>query len=287
MAFAVWWVALTMLAGVPDAGAAPRPLYYDRSITDADLANRSPNELALMRNTVYARAGREFKTPKLREYFARQPWYHPSHGPVQLGAIDAANVRAILARERGPSAAPLRPAVFPCAEARSNGTLVNKRNEAVLVKLAGTLHWEDDYGVPGDCERHIALQCGPDLDGDGQPESIASLSWLTPLNDESCTPGHPPMNNWENAKIFLLTGHAGHWRALVPLGITINGDQQNQSREADFVRRPDGTTAIHVHELEFDGGNGCSSDVDVVSGYDHGALRRIDFIDHSPPCDGQ
>jgi hypothetical protein len=53
-----------------------------------------------MRNTIYARAGRTFKNPKLREYFGAQPWYHPMTPPKKLTAIDAANVRSIAARER-------------------------------------------------------------------------------------------------------------------------------------------------------------------------------------------
>jgi len=290
MMLVLWWVAATTLApdGGAEAPATARPLYYQRAVTDADLTGRSREELALMRNTIYARAGRRFKTPKLRDYFARQPWYHPAADPVKLGAVDSANVRAIIARERAARVAALPPIITsPCTAARSDGTLIDKRDEDALVRLAGKLPWTDDYGFPGACERRVTLTCGPDLDGDGQPESIARLAWLTPLNEERCAPGHPPQDYWENAKIFLVSGRVGRWRAVEPLGITINGDQQNEDRDATFVRRADGTGAIDLHESVFDGGNGCQWETDSLFTLRRGTLERIETVDRSPACNEQ
>ena len=48
-------IGFTLLPG--DARAEDRPLYYTRALTPADLEGRTLRELALMRNTIYARAG--------------------------------------------------------------------------------------------------------------------------------------------------------------------------------------------------------------------------------------
>src|SRR5215831_6852378 len=53
----------------------PRPLYYEREISQADLQGRTLRELTLMRNWIYARAGNPFVKPWLKEFFAKQPWY--------------------------------------------------------------------------------------------------------------------------------------------------------------------------------------------------------------------
>jgi len=63
-------------SGVPIRGVE-RPLYYTREITAKDLKKRSLSELAVMRNTIYARAGNRFRKKWLNDYFSAQPWYHP------------------------------------------------------------------------------------------------------------------------------------------------------------------------------------------------------------------
>ena len=40
-----------------------RQLYYERALTDEDLAGRTLRELSLMRNWIYARAGNPFRAP--------------------------------------------------------------------------------------------------------------------------------------------------------------------------------------------------------------------------------
>jgi hypothetical protein len=93
-------VALAVLAAgpsdvAPPAAPAARPLYYDHRIEREDLRERSVEELRVMRNTIYARAGREFKDPDLRAYFAKQPWYRPSSTPAKLSALDERNLANI------------------------------------------------------------------------------------------------------------------------------------------------------------------------------------------------
>ena len=69
--------AVTVVGAVAHSAAAdpPRALYYDRALTPADLQGRTLRELALMRNTIYARAGHPFRKKWLRDYFTAQPWY--------------------------------------------------------------------------------------------------------------------------------------------------------------------------------------------------------------------
>ena len=55
---------------------AERPLYYERTITAADLEDRTLRELSLMRNTIFARAGNPFRKKWLRDHFEAQSWYH-------------------------------------------------------------------------------------------------------------------------------------------------------------------------------------------------------------------
>jgi hypothetical protein len=79
--------------GAHAAPAGARPFYYDRAITDADLAGRSLRELEIMRNTIFARAGQPFRKKWLHEYFSALPWYK-SKGivdPQSLPAIDQKN----------------------------------------------------------------------------------------------------------------------------------------------------------------------------------------------------
>ncbi len=45
------------------------PFFMTRLVTDADLAGKSPWELRIMRNEIYARHGRGFNSTDLQEYF--------------------------------------------------------------------------------------------------------------------------------------------------------------------------------------------------------------------------
>jgi hypothetical protein len=48
-----------------------------RLLTADDLAGKSPWELKVMRNEIYARHGYIFKNTELRDYFEKQSWYKP------------------------------------------------------------------------------------------------------------------------------------------------------------------------------------------------------------------
>jgi hypothetical protein len=79
------------------AAPAPRPLYYDKAISDADLKGRTLRELALLRNTIYARAGNTFRRPWLDAHFRAQPWYQPKPAldESKITKLDRENARKI------------------------------------------------------------------------------------------------------------------------------------------------------------------------------------------------
>ena len=103
------------------------------------------------------------------------------------------------------------------------GALRDKRLEERLSALARRLAWEE-YGPPTACHRQVQLACGPDLDGDGQPESIVHISWRTLLNGRSCGTIRNDNDYWDTGVTFLISGRAASWKAVAPLGIDIEGD---------------------------------------------------------------
>jgi hypothetical protein len=97
-------LVLVVSAVTTDAAAeAPRPLYYERALTSKDLDGRTLRELALMRNTIYARAGHQFRKKWLRDYFTAQPWYKPlaKDDGTKVTALDRANAARIAQAEEG------------------------------------------------------------------------------------------------------------------------------------------------------------------------------------------
>ena len=58
-------------------------------------------ELRLLRNEVYARRGRQFRTDWLAQYFYGQPWYEPTEEfkEVELSPVERQNVETIVAYE--------------------------------------------------------------------------------------------------------------------------------------------------------------------------------------------
>ncbi len=73
-----------------------------RLLIDGDLDGRSPAELSLMRNEVFARHGYKFKNDDLQRYFASQPWYEPLFDDVgqALSDVEKKNIARIVAQER-------------------------------------------------------------------------------------------------------------------------------------------------------------------------------------------
>ncbi len=76
--------------------------FENRLVSEEMLKGLSLHELRLLRNEVYARHGRQFKTEWLSQYFWSQPWYEAREDnkePV-LSEFDRKNVETIVAYER-------------------------------------------------------------------------------------------------------------------------------------------------------------------------------------------
>lgn len=76
-------------------------LFEDKLITERMLHGLSLHELRLLRNEIYARHGRIFKTLWIQQYFGSQPWYDPKEDfkDEELTGPDKTNVETIVAYE--------------------------------------------------------------------------------------------------------------------------------------------------------------------------------------------
>jgi len=76
-------------------------LFENKTITEAMLRGLSLHELRLLRNEIYARHGRIFKTLWLQQYFGGQAWYDPNEDfkDEEVTGTDKANVETIVAYE--------------------------------------------------------------------------------------------------------------------------------------------------------------------------------------------
>ncbi|MDR0834018.1 MAG: YARHG domain-containing protein [Candidatus Symbiothrix sp.] len=71
-----------------------------RLLTESDLYGLSKAQLRILRNEIYARHGRRFKSADLQEYFSRQSWYQPLYDEVSLTNIELKNVEFIRQHEK-------------------------------------------------------------------------------------------------------------------------------------------------------------------------------------------
>ena len=76
-------------------------LFEDKLIAEGMLRGLSLHELRLLRNEIYARHGRVFKTLWLQQYFGGQAWYDPNDEfkDESLTGADKTNVETIVAYE--------------------------------------------------------------------------------------------------------------------------------------------------------------------------------------------
>jgi hypothetical protein len=66
-----------------------------RLLTEDELRGFSKTELRILRNEIYARHGRKFKSTDLQQYFLKQSWYRPLYDEVSLTDIEQRNVEFI------------------------------------------------------------------------------------------------------------------------------------------------------------------------------------------------
>ena len=84
----------------PDsANVGKYPEGSTRNLNESDLAGKSNWDLRIMRNEIFARHGRRFKSADLRNYFMSQSWYNPQFDEVQLTEIEKRNVEFLKSYE--------------------------------------------------------------------------------------------------------------------------------------------------------------------------------------------
>jgi hypothetical protein len=78
------------------------PETFQRALGPVDVHGRTPKELRLMRNEVFARYGLRFRDPTLRVHFEKQPGYRSDLSDVDafLSDIERRNVAVLLAAEQ-------------------------------------------------------------------------------------------------------------------------------------------------------------------------------------------
>jgi hypothetical protein len=284
--------------------------YYDRLLTDADFGNATVGFTRLLRNTIYAKAGRPFKDWVWREYFEQKPWYHERpEGAAKLSGIDEANLRTIKrweaklleaqAREfdstfkllvpRGPSAGGEWPPRPDC-EADARGVIADRKIEEKLVTLSTRIRWSDgkhnmfgfgyDYVSQGSLDtrgRGVRLACLPDLDGDGTPESVVAIIYPHGggPDDTGSSGGH--VDTFQ--LMFLVSGKSPGWRGVAPLAISgyQMGVEGSESASVQLIKLEDGQWGLAVRTFtEGCGDEDCSSG-EVVRRYSlkKGKLTQI------------
>lgn len=94
--------ALGEYDGDPNVPLAERnpledPTALDGALTDAQIEDLSARDLRILRNTIFARLGRPFKSEDLQAYFATKKWYAVDQGysDARLSAIDLQNIAKI------------------------------------------------------------------------------------------------------------------------------------------------------------------------------------------------
>ncbi|MCS6912472.1 MAG: YARHG domain-containing protein [Myxococcales bacterium] len=85
--------------GPRDSARSPLedPSLLDRLLTLEQLQDLSRRDLRLLRNTIYARRGRPFRSPILQQYFGDMEWYRPvaDYTDKRLTDIDRRNIKLI------------------------------------------------------------------------------------------------------------------------------------------------------------------------------------------------
>jgi hypothetical protein len=76
-------------------------LFENKLIADSMLRGLSLHELRLLRNEIYARHGRIFKTMWIQQYFGGQPWYDPKEDfkDEEISGSDKTNIETIVRYE--------------------------------------------------------------------------------------------------------------------------------------------------------------------------------------------
>ncbi|MGD8782697.1 MAG: YARHG domain-containing protein [Ignavibacteria bacterium] len=73
------------------------PNASEKILSESELLNLTSDDLAIMRNEIFASKGYEFKTDRFKSYFAEQKWYDPKFETVEneLTKTEIANIKII------------------------------------------------------------------------------------------------------------------------------------------------------------------------------------------------
>jgi hypothetical protein len=203
---------------------------------------------------------------------------HVEHG--RRGGHDHAGAK-------GSSKAPA-PVAFECAEALDDGTLVDEREGEAIVRLAPTTRWPVAEPPPTGPRAHgVRLYCGPDLDGDGDREGLAEITYLTGGDGDRTSSGEADATPIDGAPArywLLLSKHGATWRAIAGLAVDLGDAPAEAGRSALFVRRPGGKWGVEVERRGGPSQAGCH-----LAGYEifelhAGVLRGVKAGDRSTAC---
>ncbi|MEW6729750.1 MAG: YARHG domain-containing protein [Acidobacteriota bacterium] len=93
----------SLAEGDADAQVTPslEPKLLDKLLTVDQLSDYSRRDLRILRNTIYAKRGRVFKSDILQDYFDRLSWYKPdpAYTDARLTDLDNRNIKIILSVE--------------------------------------------------------------------------------------------------------------------------------------------------------------------------------------------
>lgn len=191
---------------------------------------------------------------------------------------------------KGASKAPT-PVTFECADALDDGTLVDDRQADAIARLAPGTRWPAAEPPPsGAPARGVRLYCGPDLDGDGDREALAEVTYLTGDDGDgtgnAATPraAATPLDGAPATYWLLVSKHGVTWRAIAGLAVEPGGAPAGGGRSAMFVRRPGGKWGVEVERTGGPSQAGCH-----LAGYEifelqGGALRGVKAGDRSIAC---
>jgi hypothetical protein len=78
------------------------PAMLERLLKVDELRNMSRRDLRVLRNMIFARRGRPFKSELLQDYFGRMHWYKadPKYSDNRLTKVDRANIQLVTSVEK-------------------------------------------------------------------------------------------------------------------------------------------------------------------------------------------
>lgn len=182
-------VALTLVGGfaVLEAPAQEKgdrvenPYYFDRKISEADLKDKTLRELSLVRNSIFARAGNEFRKQWLNDYFAQFAWYEPTGLDMsKVSKRDLENAALVAEFEVGISRKELQ-----ATEANLLNLLKQKKIAKTEWLELGLISRALGRSVPAGYHSYWQKQQGQGADAGGAGLRDVGKTWVDPFDPKS------------------------------------------------------------------------------------------------------